>query len=305
MTMQPGKSPPLPLSVLAKGIAWNVLAAFIWGGWMVVTGLGVQAGLNAYDVAAIRLTVAGLVLLPILLRDGLAFERLGWLGLTALVAGAGAPFVLVLVMGMTFAPVRHASALINGIVPIAVAILSYFIFRERPSKIRLIGLALILTGVFGFWTEGLTEKGFAIGHFFFFLGGFLWASFTVAARYGGLTPLHAAAIVSVVSVVLYMPLYAYWSDWSLLSTSPWILFAQVIYQGLLTGVLAIVAYVRGIALLGPSRAAAFVPLAPVLAMIMAIPALGDWPNQIDLVSITLVSAGVVLAAGVINRSTPA
>lgn len=292
----------LPWTVILRGVGWNALAVLIWGGWMVVTGLGVQAGLDALDVTAIRLGVAGLLLVPVVVRQGFALDRLGWLGFIGLVAGAGAPFVFVLVMGMSFAPVRHASALINGVIPIIVAGLSWILFREKIVGLRLAGLALIFAGVVGFWTEGLADPAMRIGHAFFLAGAFLWASFTVAARYGGISPLHAAAIVSVVSMILYLPPYFYVFGAKLFAAPPFMLAIQVVYQAMLAGVVAIVAFVRGIALLGASRSAAFTPLSPVVAMVLAIPVLDDWPNAQDLVSIVAVTTGVVLATGVIGRT---
>lgn len=285
-----------------EGAAWNVFATFIWGAWMVVTGIGVQAGLDAYDITAIRLGIAGLLLLPVLVRHGFAYDRLGPIGLVTLVAGAGAPFVFVLVMGMKFAPVRHASVFINGVIPVGVAVMAFFLFAERLSWPRIAGLALIVVGVSGFVVEGLSDHNMWIGHGFFLLGAILWSAFTVTARYAGLTPFHATAIVSVVSFILYVPAYFAVFGTRLMSTDPWVLALQVFYQGGMTGIVAIYAVVRAIAAIGPSRSAAFSPLAPIIAMLLAIPVLDDWPTAIDLVGIVVVSAGVVLATGLIGRA---
>jgi drug/metabolite transporter (DMT)-like permease len=50
-------------------------------------------------------------------------------------------------------------------------------------------------------------------------------------------------------------------------------------------------------LLGASKAAAFVALAPVIAALMAIPALSEWPTSIDWLAIGMITAGVYLASG--------
>ena len=52
-------------------------------------------------------------LLPYVMRKGLAFERLGWIGLAAIVIGGGAP-VLLANAGLLFAPAAHAGALFPG-----------------------------------------------------------------------------------------------------------------------------------------------------------------------------------------------
>ncbi len=291
---------PLSRRVMIEGAAWNLFATLIWGAWMVVTGHGVQEGLDAHDIAAIRLGIAGLLMIPFVLRMGFALDRLGWFGLIALVAGAGAPFVLTMVMGMYYAPVGHASALINGLVPVLVAAMSLVLFKERISGIRLVGLALILGGAAGFWLEGLTDPRLVLGHVFFLVAAILWSSFIVTARYGALSPVHAAAIVSVLSLVLYVPFYFLWFGPRLILVSPGVLAVQIVYQGALTGVIAVVVFVRGIALIGASRSAAFLPLAPVIAMLLAGPAIGQWPNQVDLLAMALVCTGVFLATGIVG-----
>jgi drug/metabolite transporter (DMT)-like permease len=75
-----------------------------------VAGLGLRSSLTPWDISAIRFGVAGLLLVPYLLREGLASDRLGWIGLVALVLG-GAPTVLLANSGLLFAPAAHAGAL--------------------------------------------------------------------------------------------------------------------------------------------------------------------------------------------------
>jgi hypothetical protein len=73
---------------------------------------------------AIRFAVAGVLLLPYLLRRGLALDRLGWTGLAAIVVGCGAPMVLLVNAGLLFAPASHGGALFPGVMPSMVAILA-------------------------------------------------------------------------------------------------------------------------------------------------------------------------------------
>ena len=70
-----------------------------------VARLGLRTSLTPWDIAALRFGVAGLLLLPYVMRRGLALERLGWIGLAAIVIGGGAP-VLLANAGLLFAPAR-------------------------------------------------------------------------------------------------------------------------------------------------------------------------------------------------------
>jgi drug/metabolite transporter (DMT)-like permease len=78
-----------------KGAVFGFAAVSIWASWSVITRLAVTTSLDAWDIAALRFGVARLLLSPVLVRRGLALDRLGWRGLAAIIAGLGAPYFLV------------------------------------------------------------------------------------------------------------------------------------------------------------------------------------------------------------------
>ena len=93
---------------------------------------------------------------PICCGRDLAFDRLGWLGLAALVLG-GAPTVLLANCGLLFAPAAHAGALFPGVMPLMVAILAAAVLKEALTRQKRVGFALIVTGVIGIvWGTGGT-----------------------------------------------------------------------------------------------------------------------------------------------------
>src|ERR1700730_13981845 len=116
-------------------------------------------------------------------------------------------------------------------------------------------------------------------------------------RRARLDGLHAAAIAVVVALLVYFPLYLIFIDDRLLDLSLANLVGQAFYQGVVTAAVSLALFGRSIILLGPSKSAAFVALAPVIAALMAIPALGEWPTSIDWLAIGVITAGVYLASG--------
>jgi len=72
---------------------------------------------------------------------------------------------------------------------------------------------------------------------------------------------------------------------------------QAIFQGVIVTIVSLILYGRAITILGASGGAAFGALVPVLAALLAIPLLGEWPGGPDWLSLGLVSAGVYLASG--------
>src|SRR6266481_6577562 len=149
----------------ARGALYGLAAVSIWSGWIVVARLGLRTSLTPWDIAALRFGVAGLLLLPFVLRKGLDVGRLGGAGLAAIVLGGGAP-VLLANLGLLFAPAAHAGALFPGVMPLMVAILAAIVLREAFTGAKKIGFALILPGVFGIaWgADGAGGARENIGH---------------------------------------------------------------------------------------------------------------------------------------------
>ncbi len=282
-----------------RGAIYGLAAVCIWGAFIVVSRLGVRTSLTPWDIVAIRFTVAGVLLLPYLAKRGLALDRLGWTGVTTIIAGCGAPMVLLVSVGLLFAPAAHGGALYPGVMPLMVAILAAVVLKEPFDIRKRIGFVLIVLGAVGIvWgrggTIGTTQN---IGHALFLLAGLVWAGYTVVMRRAGLDGLHAAAIAAVGSLVLYLPIYAWFAGISVFRVPLFDIGLQAVVQGLLTAIVALLFYGRMVSLLGATRGAAFVALTPVVTGLMAIPVLGEWPMTIDWLAIVLISGGVYVVSG--------
>jgi drug/metabolite transporter (DMT)-like permease len=281
-----------------RGAVYGLAAVCIWSGWIVVARLGLQTSLTPWDIAALRFGVAGLLLLPYVLKKGLALERLGWIGLAAIVLGGGAP-VLLANAGLLFAPAAHAGALFPGVMPLAVAILAAAILREPFTDAKKIGFVLILLGVscIASGAGGAVSSGQSLGHALFLGSALAWACYTVAMRRARLDGLHAAAIAAVGALFLYVPIY-FFVEGARLAQAPWgDLALQAFVQGLLTAIVSLVFYGRAVSILGASSGAAFAALSPAMTAIMAIPILGEWPATTDWIAIAAISVGVYVVSG--------
>lgn len=283
----------------AIGAGCAVVAVAIWAGWLVMMRLGVTTTLSAPDLTALRFAVAGPVLLPVVLRRGLAIDRLGWPWFVAVVMGGGAPIALIVGVGLLFAPVAHASTLYQGLLPLAVALLAAVVLKERVTAMRKVGLVLVFLG--GLTIGGLGVFSFdgrqSIGHALFLTAAGGTTCYTVAIRRANIDGLHAAAIAAVVSMLIYLPPYMAFIEDGLFKV-PWPdLVFQALYQGLLTAAISLALYGRAIRILGASNAGAFIALGPIMAALMAIPALAEWPSPLDWIAITTIAVGVYLASG--------
>lgn len=77
---------------------------------------------------------------------------------------------------------------------------------------------------------------------------------------------------------------------------------QAVMQGGVGGVLPVATLMGVVRLLGAATAAILLSLAPVAALALAIPVLGDWPDPTEFLGVAIVIAGLALAHSPLARS---
>jgi drug/metabolite transporter (DMT)-like permease len=119
----------------------------------------------------------------------------------------------------------------------------------------------------------------------------------VSMRRAKLDPLHAAALVSTGSLVIYLPIYLAMYGRRLAQIPLADITVQAMFQGVLVTIVSLLLYGRAVAILGASGGASFGALVPALSALIAIPLLREWPSDSDWVGIALISTGVYLTSG--------
>jgi drug/metabolite transporter (DMT)-like permease len=292
---------------LALAVAAGVVAALLYGGQFVVSRWSIQRTLSLWDLAALRFATAGLLLLPVVLRHGVAGAAgLGWGRALALATAAGAPYTLILYGGLALAPAADGAVIITGATPVVSTALIWLWFGERPRPSRLGGLALIVAGlVLVSWpgmSGGAGERAW-LGDLLFAVDALLWGLYTVLARHWHVDPLRATAMVWTLALA-YLPVYLVVGGPRLLAAPRGEVLFQGLYQGVGVAIVALALYSWAIRVLGASLASLFMPLVPVFGTLLAIPVLGEIPAGVQLVGILAVSIGMALAAGRRGQGPP-
>lgn len=301
---QPGKIPPTRPDrrgylfglTLAVGSAFGFAAA----------RAGILGGLSPNELVLMRFGVAGLLLLPLLIRWGLPdLAGIGWRRGLVLALFAGPAFSLLQMGGYAFAPLAHGAVIAPATVTILSTIAAGLVLGERLGPAHLVGAALVVAGVLLVSWDGLATSAAGgqswIGDVMFFLSSVLWVGFTICLRQWRLDALRATAVVSVLSMLVTVPGYlALVGIDRLASLSIAALAVQGVMQGALMGVITLLAYGRAVALLGVSRAVLFPATVPAFSVIVGIPVVGEIPNLTQITGLALVTVGLLIAIGFLN-----
>ncbi len=292
------------------GLAFGMFAVVIWGGYLAVTRQGISAGLTAEDLSFLRYSTAGIIMLPWLCRhQPLQLAGIGWFKGSVLALLAGPPFVLVGASGFNYAPLAHSAVIQLGTLTLMGIVLSVVITRERTSKRRLVGVAIIITGLAVTAGPALLDGSSDAwkGDLLFATAGSMWALFTVLQLRWRIAPMAATAVVSVLSGLIYSPSYlATHGLFNLMRVDTSMLIQQALVLGVLSGVVALFTFSRTVEYLGAARASLFPALAPAIAIMIGIPLTKEIPTIWQMVGLVTLSAGLLLAIQVTHagRRTP-
>lgn len=283
----------------------------IWGAWIVLTRQAVVHSLAPLEVALLRMIAPTVLLAPAIWRAGI-FARGKIVPLIICIIGAGTPFVLLTTTGMKYSSSADFAALVPGTMPVLVALISVLFFKERIGWQRTVGFVCCVTGAFAIAGRSLlaADANASFGHLLLLLAALNYAGYTLAFRRSGLTPIEATGLVAFWSLLMILPIGLQPVIESVRAGHLYEIVFQAILQGVFSGIIALIAFNVGINRLGASKAAAFVSLVPVVATLLAVPILGEWPDAAAIVGVGMTSLGVLLASGILtanesNRQKPA
>lgn len=286
----------------AVGVACGLIVPFIWGGWIVASRFGVLNELTPYDVSALRVGVAAVIVFPLFVMRGFAGLPV-WKG--AVVSfGVGAPFALTSFGGMSLAPVIHAGVLTNGTMPIFAAILGIVWLREHPTRPQLLGLLLIVVGALMLGGDSFSIDAPAqqwLGDLLLISAGLCFAIYMTALRRWNVTFVQAVIAIPIISSAVYIPIWVLFLPSGLLNFDnfpPWPEVAlQAVYQGVVASFLVVMLITRATQSVRATTMAVFLAGAPALAVLLGMALLDEVPSAIAWAGLVVTTAGMVLAVG--------
>ncbi len=277
------------------------LLAAIWGASFLFMRIGAPE-FGAAALAAVRVSVAALVLLPVLVQQKqLPALRTHWkpifiVGLT----NSAIPFLLFAYAAQAIT--AGLSSIFNASAPLFGALVAWIWLKDRPGSGRTLGLAVGFAGVLWLaWDKAgfkpgapITQTGLAVLACLTATALYGWsASFT--KRYLSGVPAIASATGSQIASALFLALPAWWLWPSTLpSAKAWS--AVVALAVLCTGV-AYAMYFRLIARLGPANAITVTFLIPVFGILWGWLFLDEKITSAMMWGCAVIVVGTALATG--------
>jgi drug/metabolite transporter (DMT)-like permease len=270
-------------------------AAAGWAAGFVAAKHGIAVGFSPADLAFHRFFWSGLLLMPVALRGGLRdLGGIGWGRGLLMSVLAGPPQAITAYTGFILVPLGHGTTIQPACAALFGLILATVMLHERATAQRVFGGTTIIVGLMVFGAESLATIGRegVGGDLLFVTAGFFWAMFGTLLRYYLVSGSRAVAVVGVLSIIVYAPLYMLFVGFDgILHMSLTENLIQAVVQGLLAGVLPIFLFARAVTSLGAGRAATFPALVPGFGLIIGYLALGVVPSLAQLVGLAIVVIG--------------
>jgi drug/metabolite transporter (DMT)-like permease len=255
--------------------------------------------LSPADIAFHRFVWTGLVLLPLVLRDGLGdLGGVGW-GRGLVVFLLAGPFqAIISYSGFIFAPLAHGGVIHPGSAAMFGFVLAVLVLKEPLTLRHLAGTLVIVGGLAIFAGESIVSIGGNAlgGDLLFATAGLMWALFGMLVKLWGLDSARATRVSCFFALIVFAPLHAWLYGFDTMrSVSLTENLIQVAVQGVLSGALAMYLYSRAVVTLGAGKAAIFPSLVPGLTLLIAFITLGVIPTLPQFAGLAVVMVGFWLA----------
>jgi drug/metabolite transporter (DMT)-like permease len=277
------------------GIVCGTLAALAWAAGFVVAKHGIQIGFSPADLAFHRFFWSGLLVLPLIVREGLRdLGGIGWGRASVMTILSGPPQSLLAYSGFILVPLGHGTTIQPACAALSGLILASLVLHEKPTFQRILGGAIIIAGLLMFGAESLTTIGNSGvgGDLLFATAGLFWATFGTLLRLWNVPGTRAVMAVGAVSVIVLAPVYLFiYGVSGLVKQSLFENLLQAVVQGGIAGSLPIYLFAHAVIALGGGRAATFPALVPVFGVIIGYLALGVVPSLAQFVGMLIVLVG--------------
>jgi drug/metabolite transporter (DMT)-like permease len=278
------------------------LSAAFWAG-SAVTGR-MAAGLIPPIALSFWRWVLAFLMFVVLAGPSLWRERRAvlsaWRPLLVLSLTGVAGFSILFFEGLQYSTAINAS-LFDALGPMLTLVLAAIVLRAPATAREMVGVVLGIAGavliIFRGRLDALLALQVNIGDVFLIAAMVVWAGYTVALRRFplALDPLVVMAVLCGAGIPIILPFYllelARGETFEITTETAGI----IVYAGIFASALAYLCWNRGVAVVGPAKAALAQYLVPVFGVVLAMMALGEALEWFHLAGMVLIFGGIGMA----------
>lgn len=288
------------MSKLKLGIIFLILANIIWGAASPIFKWSLT-NIEPFTLAFLRFAIAALIFLPFSLNylkiDKKDLKTFMGLTLTGITLNISFFFIGLKYTASINAPIIASAA------PVFIILLSIPLFKEKPKKIKIGGALLGLLGVLFLFLKPILEGGVdfsIIGNFCLVIAtlsaiAHLIISKRVIIKYD---PITISFYSFALGALTFLPLFIFeLVNFGSLGSIDSKGFIGILFGSVFSSAIAYYFFYWSLKYLSASEASLFTYLDPVVAIIIAIPLLGEIPTPAYIIGASLVFLGIYIAEG--------
>lgn len=270
-----------------------------------IVGKAFEGVIPPFTLALFRAASASLFLLPLCYKTiklNHPLWKKEWKPLLGLSLSGIVLFNGCLYLAVNYTTTINA-AIVDAMTPAVAAILGYILLKDRLTKLQTFGIFISFFGVLWIITGGsistLVTLTFNTGDIIMLAGIIFWAVYSVIIKkHSHKFPSVAGLVMTmIIGSVILIPIAAVeWVTIGFPAVFNWEILLGIAYIGIFPSALALLAWYRGVAEIGPSKASVFFNLVPVFTTIMAVLFLGEIFTYHQLFGGIVVLTGVYLSS---------
>lgn len=285
------------------GILLLLASVLLWGPAPVITKLTLLE-IPKFSLAFLRALISTAIVFALFYKKGyFRIEKKDRLMFVA--AGLlGSVFNLMFFFfGVALTPAINVQTIFT-VNPVITAVLAAVLLKEKISPIQFVGVAIGLLGALivalrDIFETGSFNPGNTLGNAFIVFAALSWVGYILISkklsyRY---SPITIASYSFLVSLFAFTPL-AFFESWQNINWTAHLTFNGffgIFYQGVFASVLAFLAYQGGLKLTSAFLAGVILYLNPLIAVLVAVPVLGEKVTPPFLLGAGLIIAGSMIA----------
>jgi len=227
---------------------------------------------------------------------------------------SGIPWGTVILLGFTGVTVFYiffnisvkmtsasVGALLQGFIPICIAILAAIFLKEKLSIKQIIGIIASVTGVIliGFLSHNENDAtNSMLGNLLMIIAVIGWGIYTIISKkVADRDPLLITSLSTFTGSILLLPAAIYenlGTGWPQVSATDWLI---IIFLGAMASGICYLLYNRSLQLLNAAQVGNFMNLDPLVGFIIALIFLHESVSMLQIIGAVLVIAGIILSSG--------